>query len=303
MDLNKVTVKDIYDLIYSCDLNTNLTHIEEELNIKNVYEDNLCIFHKKKFNYDGILTVDFIIPIKFSLKDTPISIRFVITQTKEEEEIILNVKDPVLISYDLAYGFEDHLVVSEINLLTLDYENKIFEYTIAPLKLSLDDTVVNVYQKYKVLVSEYMELKQFVENKFNNTNWDEYYNIANFLPIEKWKCSFLIKRFEDYLNFLKESNLNYFKEMLLVDNIFTNFKKFIVTKDLPKKYDFDKYKTLKEQVEFLLQNKELLTEITELSKLKRNIEIAQLEYDNEKNNLFHKIRNKYNIPLEELLLK
>ena len=91
--------------------------------------------------------------------------------------------------------------------------------------------------------------------------------------------------------------------MLLADNIFNNSNKHVLTKDLSCKYNFDKYKTLSEQVKKLISDKDLINEINKIHKIKENINKAQLEYDNEKTNLFHKIRTKYNIQLEELLIK
>lgn len=302
MNLNKVTVNDIYEIINNLDFNS-LTSLNEQIDSVNIYGENLQYRLVDNRIYNGLFIVDFVIPINFLYSKSPISIHFDVTQKDINGDFVIEISKPEIRTYSYNGWWKPKLILTESKIKTLDENEIIVDYNISPIQINKSDTVESIYRMYKARVTELNELKTYIEYVFNETDWDSYYNIANFQEIKKWKCKHISKRFSDYFKFLKGSENKYIYEMLLADNIFNNSNKHVLTKDLSSKYNFDKYKTLSEQVKKLISDKDLINEINKIHKIKENINKAQLEYDNEKTNLFHKIRTKYNIPLEELLIK
>lgn len=302
MDLNIIKVIDIKNFIENFKVNT-LTELKEALDEDNIYGEHLQYRLVDNRIYAGLLTVDFVIPNNFTYSKTPISIHFDVEHLSKDGKASLIIKEPQLRTYTFNGWWKPKLILTECNIKTIDTEDVLVDYFTSPVPLELEDNVVDIYKRYKERVTELMELREFTEHLFNETRWDDIYNIANFQEIKKWECPKFSKNISAYIEFLDKSEMKYANEMLLADNVFNNFGKHILTKDIPEKYNLAEYKTLEKRVHKLLSDKELLVDIQKINTTKINIDKAQLEYDNEKNNLFHKIRNKYNIPLEELLVK
>lgn len=302
MDLNKVTVSDVLDLIKSCDQRT-LTFLEEDLNNKNIYGDVLKVELINKRHYNGMMIVDFVIPINFTYTNTPIAFHFVIRQSNEGDDVVLSYEDPVLISYDFVGIHNPYYILTECNIKTIGTVDEPVGLKLEPLPLQLSDSVATIYKQCKARTIDTMDFRMKMEELFGNDKWIDVYNIANFLPIEKWKCPHMKDRIEEYLKYLYHNDCQYINEMLLADNVHTTFGKFVLTKDLRLKYNLRDYKTIDERVNHLLTNKELQQEINELNKIKTNINKAQLEYDEQKNYLFGSIMSKYNITMRDLLIK